>query len=115
MRNYYEKTAKISDKGLVGFKSSPYLERLELVYTRKFDESVAMNLAQYFPNLVYLNLSGCPIQCSLEPLAKGCPKLLEFNLSGDSWVKKVALTGIAKHKGLSVFHLGHFEHSDYKC
>ena len=25
------------------------------------------------------------------------------------------MAGVAKHPNLSVFHLGHFEHSDFKC
>ena len=27
----------------------------------------------------------------------------------------MCLLGIAKHRNLSIFHLGHFEHSDFKC
>jgi hypothetical protein len=55
------------------------------------------------------------MQVSLEPLNDGCPLLSEMNLSGDSWVKKIAFLGLAKHTHLSVFHMGHFEHSDFKC
>jgi F-box/leucine-rich repeat protein 2/20 len=51
----------------------------------------------------------------LEPLNYGCPYLDELNLSGDSWVKKVCLLGVAKHRNIQIFHLGHFEHSDFKC
>ena len=52
---------------------------------------------------------------SLEPLVYGCPNLEELNISGDSWVKRQGILGIAKHPKLMVLHLGHFEHSDFNC
>jgi len=115
VRNYFEKVAKISDESFKVFQHAPNLRKLEIVYSRKLDENIAIYLSKYFTNLKVLNLSGCPIQVSLEPLNYGCPYLEELNLSGDSWVKKVCLVGIAKHRNLSIFHLGHFEHSDFKC
>ena len=45
----------------------------------------------------------------------GCPALEELDLSGDSWVKRQGLLGIARHPSLIVLRLGHFEHSDFKC
>ena len=39
----------------------------------------------------------------------------ELNISGDSWVKRQAIVGIAKHKNLMTLHMGHFEHSDFNC
>jgi hypothetical protein len=62
-----------------------------------------------------LNLAYCPIQVSLEPLCIGCPNLEELNIMGDSWVKRQAIVGIAKHPKLMVLHMGHFEHSDFNC
>ena len=100
IRNYFEKVAKISDESLKVFQHAPNLRKLEIVYSRKFDENIAIYLSKYFTNLRILNLSGCPIQVSLEPLNYGCPYLEELNLSGDSWVKKVCLQGVAKHRNL---------------
>lgn len=115
VRNYFEKVAKISDDSIKAFQACPNLRSLSLVYSRKFDANIAIYLSKYFINLRVLNLAGCPIQVSLEPLCTGCPKLEELNLSGDSWVKKMCLQGVAKHTNISIFHLGHFEHSDFKC
>lgn len=61
VRNYFEKVAKISDESLKVFKHAPNLRKLEIVYSRKFDENIALYLSTYFTNLRILNLSGCPI------------------------------------------------------
>ena len=51
----------------------------------------------------------------MEPIVHGCPRLRELKLAGDSWIRKLVLYSIAKHKNLRVFHLGHFEHADIDC
>ena len=116
IRNYYEKAARISDEAFKYLQDCYNLRKLEIVYSRKFDEKLAFNLSETpFDKLIHLNLSSCPIQVSLEPLVYGCPNLEELDLSGDSWVKRQGILGIAKHPKLIVLHLGHFEHSDFNC
>ena len=51
----------------------------------------------------------------MEPLIEGCPLLHELKLAGDSWIRRLVLQSIAKHPGIKVFHLGHYEHSDIDC
>lgn len=113
VRNYYEKVSKISDACFTYLQPCTNLLNLSIIYSRKFEDHLALNLS--LRHLQTLNLSGCPIHVTLEPLASSCPHLEELNLSGDSWVKRQALLGIAKHPNLMVFHMGHFEHSDFKC
>ena len=115
IRNFYEKVAKISDESIKSLQKCKKLKTLELVHTRRFDDNLALYLSQGFEALRVLNLTHCPVHVSLEPLAEACPRLEELNLSGDSWVKRQALLGIAKHPHLLVLRLGHFEHSDFKC
>lgn len=44
------------------------------------------------------------------------PHLRELDLSGDSFLSKPSLATLsAVMTTLEVFHLGHFEHSDYSC
>jgi F-box and leucine-rich repeat protein 2/20 len=52
------------------------------------------------------------IQEDLSVLATGCPNLQEIDMSGDSWVSTLQITGVAKHPNLKIFHLGHFDHGD---
>jgi len=66
-------------------------------------------------NLEYLRFHSCPVQESLSPLVKGCPNLIELDISGDSWIKASLLQGISTHKTLQFLHLGHIEHSDMYC
>ena len=73
VRNYYEKVAKISDETIQSFQNCENLRKLEIVFTRKFDDNIANFLSKKFLSLRVLNLSGCPIQVSLEPLNTGCP------------------------------------------
>ena len=117
IRNFNEKSARIDDYCLeVLSERCPNLERLELVYSRKFDGNICQNLGNGgLSKLIYLNLSYCPIQVSMEPLISGCPRLHELKLSGDSWIRKLVLHSIARHPKLRIFHLGHFEHSDIDC
>jgi len=117
IRNYNEKSARIDDRCVeVLAACCPLLERLDLVYSRKFDGQICSALGSgNLGNLVYLDLSYCPIQVSMEPIVQGCPRLLELKLAGDAWIRKLVLYSIAKHKALRTFHLGHFEHSDIDC
>ena len=117
IRNFNEKSARIDDYCLeVLSNRCPNLERLELVYSRKFDGSICQHLGNGgLANLVYLNLSYCPILVSMEPIVDGCPRLHELKLAGDSWIRKLVLHSIARHPNLRVFHMGHFEHSDIDC
>jgi F-box/leucine-rich repeat protein 2/20 len=48
-------------------------------------------------------------------MATGCPNLVEIDLSGDSWVKRVAFLGLSNHPKLKILRLGHFEHADSDC
>jgi Leucine-rich repeat (LRR) protein len=107
--------SKITDDALSYFQEAPHIERLEMIYSRHFDYEAVNYLGSYFRNLTYLNLNGCPIQTTFEPLVNGCPNLYELDLRGDSWVKQEALTGLAKHKKLEILHLGHVEHADMYC
>ena len=117
IRNFNEKSARIDDYCLeVLSERCPNLERLELVYSRKFDERICQSLGSGgLSKLVYLNLSYCPIQVSMEPIIHGCPRLHELKLAGDSWIRKLVLHSIARHPNLRIFHMGHFEHSDIDC
>lgn len=117
IRNFNEKSARIDDSCVeVISNRCPKLERLELVYSRKFDEMICQHLGNgNLSMLKYLNLSYCPIQVSMEPIVQGCPLLNEVKLAGDSWIRKLVIYSIAKHPNLRVFHLGHFEHSDIDC
>lgn len=115
VRNIYEKTAKISDDAIKHLKFCPNLERLSLVHTRKLREQFHLNVAEFLPNLKYLNIRNCPLQEDLSILAVKCPLLEEVDMSGDSWVKSVSILGIAKHKKIRIYHLGHFEHGDTSC
>ena len=36
-------------------------------------------------------------------------------MAGDSWVRDLVIRSIAKHPGIKVYHLGHYEHSDCDC
>ena len=86
------------------------------MYSRKFDELICRHLGSGgLSKLVYLDLSYCPVQVSMEPVVVGCPHLHELKLAGDSWIRKLVLHSIAKHPSLKVFHMGHFEHSDIDC
>ena len=79
-----------------------------MIYSRKFDEKLGLYLSEIpFEKLVVLNLASCPIQVSLDPLTSGCPNLEELNLSGDSWVKRQGILGIAKHPKLMILHFVH--------
>lgn len=88
IRNYFEKTAKISDDSFKQLQNCQKLKKLELTYSRRFEDKIALNLGKNFPKLKVLNLSHCPIQVTLEPLCDGCPNLEELNLGGDSWVRR---------------------------
>ena len=88
IRNYYEKAARISDEAFLYLQNCPLLQKIEIIYSRKFDEKLAVNLSQNFLKLRVLNLAFCPVHVSLEPLSYGCPNLEELNLMGDSWVKR---------------------------
>ena len=102
IRNFNEKSARIDDSCLEVLASCcPKLESLELVYSRKFDSMVCQNIGSGgLSNLVYLDLSYCPIQVSMEPIVTGCPKLNELKLAGDSWIRKLVLHSIARHPNL---------------
>ena len=115
IRNFNEKSARIDDRCVEVLSACcPKLKRLELVYSRKFDEQICLSLG-ILSKLVYLNLSYCPIQVSMEPIVHGCPRLRELKLAGDSWVRFCVLHSIAKHRRLEIFHLGHFGHADIDC
>lgn len=73
------------------------MERLTIVYTRKFSYDFPKYMSMNFYKLKYLNLRSCPIQEDLDFLSKACPNLEEINLSGDSWVKSECIAGLAKH------------------
>ena len=117
IRNFNEKSARIDDEATEALATCcPNLEHLEIVYSRKFDERICRNLGNgNLLRLQVLDLSYCPIQCSMEPLIKGCPDLFELKLAGDSFIRKLVLLSIAKLPELKIFHLGHFDHSDVEC
>lgn len=56
-RNFYEKVAKISDESFKHLQKCPKLRKIELVYSRKFDENIGVNLSRNFHNLKVLNLA----------------------------------------------------------
>ena len=94
------------------------LEVLRMTYTRNLGENTCYLLANYFSNLRILQLSSCPIglsDCTLLG-ARYVPYLEELDLSGDSFIsrKSLLLLSVACTQ-IGVFHLGHFEHSDYVC
>ena len=51
----------------------------------------------------------------MTPLIKGCPKLTYVDLSGDSWVTHISMTGLSEHPFIQSIKLGHFEHGDLEC
>ena len=62
IRNYYEKAARISDEAFKYLQNCDNLRKLEIVYSRKFDEKLASNLSEIpFEKLIVLNLASCPI------------------------------------------------------
>lgn len=89
-----------------------------MTYTRKFSDNICALLANFFPNLRVLQLTSCPIglsDCSLLGAAH-MPKLRELDLSGDSFISRKSLLILSEAcSQVEVFHLGHFEHSDYAC
>lgn len=94
------------------------MEQLRVVYSRFLGDDICPLISQYFPNLKVLQLTSCPIgvsDCSmLGP--KYLPSLVELDLSGDSFLSKETLSTLSLvMTTLRVFHLGHFEHSDYSC
>ena len=114
-RNFLERTSRISDSCLdVLATNCPNLKTLCIDYSRKFDLELAVNLSRMH-NLEVLMLVHCPIIQELDPLIEGCPNLTEVNISGDSWVRADTLMSLAKHPGIKVLHMGHFEHSDCDC
>lgn len=117
VRNFTEKLARISDAALFDLQAHcPNLQHLEVVFTRKFDAKIGQYLGSgSLRNLVYLDLSHCTIPSSLEALAAGCPRLTEFKLAGDAWIRDLVFKSIAKHPAIKVFHMGHYEHSDCDC
>ena len=117
IRNFNEKSAKIDDNCIqVISECCPMLERLQIIYSRKFDGNICQLIGSgNLSKLVFLDLSYCPIQVSMEPIITGCPFLHELKLAGDSWIRKLVLHSIARHPNLRIFHLGHFEHSDIDC
>jgi len=114
IRNCYEKCSKISDKSINYLKKCSNLEQLTFIYVRKFSEEFHIHLSS-MKNLKYLNLTDCPILEDLSILNEGCPRLEEVNMSGDSWIRKITVLGLSKHKNIKIFHLGHLEHSDNQC
>ena len=63
IRNFNEKSARIDDSCLeVLSQCCPHLEKLELVYSRKFDGMICQFIGSGgLSNLTYLNLSYCPV------------------------------------------------------
>lgn len=45
VRNYYEKAARISDEAFAYLQNCTLLHKLEIIYSRKFDEKLAVNLS----------------------------------------------------------------------
>ncbi|KAL4493120.1 hypothetical protein ABPG72_003205 [Tetrahymena utriculariae] len=115
IRNCFEKCAKISDEGISYLKDCPNLQRLNITYSRKFRESIHINISKNLHQLRYLCLKECPLQEDLSVLVQGCPQLEEVNLSGDSWVTSLSLVGLSKHPYLKILHLGHYDHGDTNC
>ena len=60
-----------------------------------------------------LKLGACPIPESIKPLM--ALKLIELDMSGDSWVRMELVAEAAQLPWLKTFRLGHFEHSDCDC
>ena len=114
IRNSYEKCCKISDKAISYLKQCTQLTHLTFNYVRKFAEEFPVHLSKLI-NIKYLNFTECPILEDLSILSESCPVLEEINLSGDSWVRKIAILGLSKHKNLRVLHLGHLEHGESQC
>jgi F-box/leucine-rich repeat protein 2/20 len=96
-------------------KNCPNLKYLAIDYSRKFEMKLALNLSLNLRNLEILILANCPVIVDMSPLVDACPILAEVNFSGDSWVNRTCLLGLAQHPNIRVFHLGHFEHSDVEC
>ena len=106
--------AKLPD----GAQKFVHMEVLRISYSKNFRSSICSNISHWFPNLRILQLNSCPIgmsDCSLLG-NKYLPNLVELDMSGDSYVSKESLEVLSKGlPKLEIFHLGHFEHSDYNC
>ena len=63
IRNFNEKSAKIDDEAIEALSQCcPNLEHLEIVYSRKFDETICRSIGNgNMLNLKLLDLSYCPI------------------------------------------------------
>ena len=81
IRNCFEKCAKINDDSIKYLQKCPNLERLSMVYSRKFRDDFQIYISSAFPKLKYLNIKECPIQSDLSVLNEGCPLLEEIDMS----------------------------------
>jgi len=108
----------VQNKKKVSYMKYPSMKEIKIKYSRKFEENICNYLSQSFPNLSKLSLISCPIGISdCEKLGnKYLPNLIELDMSGDSYLSKESLNILSLNlPALKVFHLGHFEHSDYSC
>ena len=78
---------------------------------KKFSFEFVRSFSDKFPlfcsemkNIRTIVLIDCPILDDLTPLSEGCPLLEELNMSGDSWLRKITVLGVSKHKNLKIFH-----------
>ena len=60
-RNCFEKCSKISDESIKHLKSCPNLEKLNIIYSRKFKELFHIHVANYLKNLKFLGIRDCPL------------------------------------------------------
>jgi hypothetical protein len=66
-----------------------------------------------FKDLHTLRLGDSPVPESIKPLFS--LRLIELDVSGDSWVRMEMLEEAAKLPWLKTLRMGHFEHSDCDC
>jgi F-box and leucine-rich repeat protein 2/20 len=115
-RNFLEKCEHITDAAFdLKKQKCSNMKELSVKFSRKFDDLLARNLCLAFPNLVRLQLVSCPIGTSEIALIGKLPQLVELDCSGDSYLSSAHLKSISEWPNLRIFHLGHFEHSDYSC
>lgn len=108
-----------SIKQKLSFSSPLYnMRKLKIKYSRRFRENICVIISKNFPNLELLQLNSCPLglsDCSFLG-KKYLPRLLELDLSGDCYLNQASLFSLSEcMPQLRIFHLGHFEHSDYSC
>lgn len=84
LRNCLDQCTQINDESLLVLSKCQKIKRLTINYCREFGDDALDIIAVSFPNLEYLNIKDCILQCTFHSINRCCPNLREINISGDS-------------------------------